>query len=196
MRLISKVCVFCGSSPGAHAEYAQAAADLGALLAAQDIAVVYGGGSRGLMGMLAKSAIGANGTVIGVMPEAMRDREMEAEFVTELRVVRTMHERKAQMEELSDAFLVLPGGIGTLEEVAEMFTWQQLGLHSKPIVLINIRGFFDPLLSQLDRMTAEGFLKQENRLGIGVATMLPDALDLLRTMAVPEGYPFLWRTDT
>lgn len=158
-----RVCVFCGSSGGARAEYTRSAAATGELLAARGLGLVYGGGHVGLMGVLADAALRAGGQVVGVITEALRDREVAHDGLTELHVVRTMHERKALMAALSDAFLVLPGGIGTLEEFFEVWTWGQLGEHAKPFGLVNPAGYFDGLIRFLDHTVAEGFLKAKHR---------------------------------
>ncbi|MBO0700644.1 MAG: TIGR00730 family Rossman fold protein [Zavarzinella sp.] len=158
-----RVCVFCGSSPGARAEYKHAAAETGDLLARRGLGLVYGGGHVGLMGVLADAAMRAGGEVIGVITQALGDREVAHTSLTELHVVRTMHERKAQMAALSEAFLVLPGGIGTLEEFFEVWTWGQLGEHTKPVGIINTAGYYDGLIRFLDQAVAERFLKPRHR---------------------------------
>jgi uncharacterized protein (TIGR00730 family) len=160
---MNRVCVFCGSSTGARAEYTQAAAETGELIARRGLGLVYGGGHVGLMGVAADAALRAGGAVLGVITQALRDREVAHTGLTELHVVRTMHERKALMAALSDAFLVLPGGIGTLEEFFEVWTWGQLGEHAKPVGLVNADGYYDGLIGFLDTMRAEGFLKPKHR---------------------------------
>jgi uncharacterized protein (TIGR00730 family) len=160
---LKSVCVFCGASAGARLEYAQAAADFGQLLAAQNVRVVYGGGHVGMMGVLADAALGAGGEVIGVIPQALVDRELAHRGLTELRIVSSMHERKALMAELSDAFVALPGGLGTFEELCEVLTWGQLGLHQKRCGWLNVAGYFDPLERLLDHAVAEGFVRAEDR---------------------------------
>jgi uncharacterized protein (TIGR00730 family) len=151
--------VFCGSATGRGPEYASAAAELGRQLAERGIGLVYGGASVGMMGIVADATLAAGGEVIGVIPTDLVDRELAHQGLTELRVVATMHERKALMAELSDGFLALPGGVGTLEELFEVWTWAKLGLHSKPIGLVDTGGFYQPLLRMIDHMAAEGFLK-------------------------------------
>lgn len=158
-----RVCVFCGSSSGFRPCYSEAAKAVGSLLARQGIGMVFGGGRRGLMGVAADAALAAGGTVIGVIPRALVDLEVEHRGVTQLHVVETMHERKALMADLSDAFLALPGGYGTLEEFCEVVTWSQLGVHRKPCGLLNTEGYFHPLLDFFDRSVTEGFLKPEHR---------------------------------
>ena len=140
---MKRICVFCGASPGARPEYAEATVELARLLVADGIGVVYGGGGVGLMGVLADAVLAEGGEVIGVIPRALMDREIAHRDVTEMRVVGSMHERKALMAELSEAFVALPGGIGTLEELFEVYTWAQLGLHRKPCALLNVEGYFD-----------------------------------------------------
>jgi uncharacterized protein (TIGR00730 family) len=160
---LNRVCVFCGSSPGRNPAYVTAAAELGKLLAERRIGVVYGGASLGLMGVLADAAQAAGGEVIGVIPRALVEWEVAHPGLADLRVVASMHERKALMAELSDGFIALPGGIGTLEELFEMWTWAQLGSHSKPCALLNVRGFYDRLLGFLDFVAEEAFLKPMHR---------------------------------
>lgn len=150
--------VFCGSSMGAARAYADAARALGALLGQRGITLIYGGGKIGLMGILADAALAAGGQVIGVIPQALLDREVGHLGLTDLRVVQGMAERKSLMGELSDAFIALPGGIGTLDELFEVWTWTQLGLHDKPCGLLNVAGYFDPLIHFLDQATEQGFL--------------------------------------
>jgi uncharacterized protein (TIGR00730 family) len=160
---LNSVCLFCGSSPGALPVYGEAAVLLGRTLAGRGLTLVYGGGRVGLMGIAADAALAAGGKVIGVIPEALATRELAHPGVTELRVVGSMHERKALMSELADGFLALPGGIGTLEEWFEVWTWSQLGFQPKPCGLLNIAGYYDHLLAFLDHMTGERFLTQVHR---------------------------------
>lgn len=173
---MQSVCVFCGSSPGAHPAYAEAAKELGQLLAARGVRLVYGGGHVGLMGALADAALAAGGTVIGVIPQSLADKELAHLGLTELRVVGSMHERKALMAELAEAFVALPGGIGTLEEFFEVWTWGQLGFHAKPCGLLNVGGFFDPLLAFLDGLVAQRFLRSEHRAMVEVDDAIPRLL--------------------
>ena len=157
------VCVFCGSRSGQGPTYVDAARKLGEALAVRDIGVVYGGASVGAMGALADGALAAGGEVIGVIPESLLEREVAHHGVTDLRVVRSMHERKAAMADLSEAFVALPGGIGTLEELFEIWTWSHLRIHAKPIGLLNVNGFFDSLLTFADQLVAEEFLVSNSR---------------------------------
>jgi uncharacterized protein (TIGR00730 family) len=157
-----RICVFCGASAGAAPGYAQTASALGTELAGRGIGVVYGGGRLGLMGVVADSALAAGGEVVGVIPRGLVDRELAHGGLTELHVVKTMHERKALMNELSDGFVTLPGGLGTLEEVAEVVSWAQLGLHAKPIGVLNVAGYFDGLVDWLARAVSDGFVRPEH----------------------------------
>jgi uncharacterized protein (TIGR00730 family) len=159
----NSVCVFCGSRPGLSPAYAEAARDLGAALAARGVRLVYGGGHVGLMGVVADAALEAGGEVVGVIPKALVEREVSHANLSELRVVGSLHERKALMAELSDGFVALPGGTGTLEELFEILTWSQLGLHRKPCGLLDVAGYYAPLLGFFDRMLEEGFLRPEHR---------------------------------
>lgn len=156
-----KLAVYCGSRSGADPKYARKARELGECLGAQGVDLVFGGGHVGLMGIVADAVLESGGRVYGVIPEHLRDRELAHAGLTELFVVRDMHERKAKMAELADGFVALPGGIGTLEEIFEAWTWGQLGFHHKPCALYNVDGFFDPLLTMVQTMQAAGFLKQE-----------------------------------
>jgi len=161
--LMRRICVFCGSSPGNDPAYAALAHSVGEGLARRGIVVVYGGGRVGLMGVVADSALDAGGEVIGVIPQDMVDRELAHRGATELRIVGTLHERKAVMAELSDAFIALPGGLGTLEELAEVISWAQLGLHAKPIGLLGVGAYWADLLRWLDGAVAAGFVAPANR---------------------------------
>ena len=162
MRLTT-LCVFCGAHPGARPAYAEAAALVGGLLAAEGITIVYGGGRTGMMGALADAALAAGGEVIGVIPRRLWDREVGHTGVTRMHVVESMHERKALMAELADAFVAVPGGIGTLEELIEIYTWSQLGIHRKACGVLNVRGYYDGLAAFLDHAVAEGFLPARQR---------------------------------
>jgi len=157
------LCVFCGSSPGVRPEYAAAARRLGTSLARRGIRLVYGGARVGLMGELANATLHANGAVTGVIPDGLLAREVAHTHLTDLRIVSTMHDRKARMADLADGFLAIPGGAGTLEEFFEVWTWAQLGMHRKPCGLLNVHGYFDGLLTFLDHAVAERFLRTEHR---------------------------------
>ena len=160
---MKRLCVFCGSRKGAAPVYAAAAQDLGQTMVRRGWGLVFGGGHIGLMGVLADAVLAAGGEVDGVIPQGLVDRELAHENCTRLHVTASMHERKAIMEKLSDAFIGLPGGYGTLDEMFEMLTWAQLGLHSKPVGLLNVGGYFDALLAFIDRTVAEGFIKPGHR---------------------------------
>jgi uncharacterized protein (TIGR00730 family) len=173
------LCVFCGSSPGAHPGYAALASHAGALIATRQLTLIYGGGRVGLMGALADAALAHGGRVVGVIPQLLIDREVGHAGLSQLHVVRTMSERKLLMGELADAFLALPGGIGTLDELFEAWTWTQLGLHRKPCALLNQDGYYDPLLEFLDRAVEQGFLQPRYRAALLVDTELQPLLDRL-----------------
>ena len=176
---LRSVCVFSGSSPGARPSYTETATALGREVATRGLRLVYGGASVGLMGAVADAALAAGGEVVGVIPQHLVDREVAHDGLTELRVTGSMHERKALMADLADAFVALPGGLGTLEELAEVLTWSQLGLQSKPCGLLDVEGFFDPLLAFLDHTVTERFVSTEHR-ALVLAADRPDALlDLL-----------------
>jgi len=161
--VIRSLCVFCGSNSGSDPVYANAARDFGVLLAKSDITLVYGGGHVGLMGVVADAVLAGGGKAIGVIPRMLWDREVGHRSLTELHVVETMHERKAMMASLSDAFVALPGGLGTLEEIFEVWTWAQLGIHRKPLGFLDVAGFYAPLLSSLDRAVDAGFIRAQHR---------------------------------
>jgi uncharacterized protein (TIGR00730 family) len=163
MTMIRRICVFCGSSCGTNAAYRRAAEELGQLLAKRNIGLVYGGGCIGLMGALADAALAAGGEVIGVIPDSLLRREVGHRGVTTLHVVETMHQRKALMADLADAFIALPGGYGTLEEFCEIVTWSQLGIQQKPCGLLNVERYWEGLLAMLEHSVSEGFLRPENR---------------------------------
>jgi uncharacterized protein (TIGR00730 family) len=165
-----RLCVFCGSSAGHDPAYRASAAQLGRILAERGIGLVYGGGRVGLMGVLADAALAAGGEVIGVIPQALLDREIGHLGLTQLRVVDSMHARKALMGELAEGFIALPGGIGTLEELFEVWTWAQLGLHRKPCGLLDVDGFFAPLVDFLDRLVEAGFIHPTYRAMLAVAS--------------------------
>ncbi len=158
-----RVCVFCGSNAGTRNEYTEAARALAGVLVERKLGVVYGGGNVGMMGVLADAALARGGEVIGVIPRKLVDKEVAHRGVTELRIVETMHERKAMMNELADAFIALPGGFGTLDEFFEVLTWSQLGFHAKPCALLNVAGYYDRLLAMLDHAAAEGLLRPAHR---------------------------------
>ena len=181
---MKRICVFCGSSPGSRPEYRAAAEEMGAGLVRRNLGLVYGGGNVGLMGIIADAVLRAGGEATGVIPENLMAREVGHKGLTRLHVVHSMHERKALMADLSDAFVALPGGFGTLEEFCEVITWTQLGLHAKPCGILNILGYYTLLLRMFDHAVEEGFLKPENR-ALVLARESP--ADLLRALVVAFG---------
>jgi len=185
-----RVCVFCGSSPGRDPAHAEAARALGTLAARRGLGLVYGGGHIGLMGVLADAALAGGGEVLGVIPEKLKELELGHAGLTRLEVVPTMHARKARMVELSDAFVALPGGYGTLDELFEVLSWAQLGYHGKPVGLLDTAGFFEPLLSLLDHQVAAGFLSPRHRALLLVEREPEVLLDRLLGTAAPAGGPF------
>jgi uncharacterized protein (TIGR00730 family) len=185
-RALRRVCVFCGSFTGHRSVYRQGAETTGRRLADAGVAIVYGGGKVGLMGAVADAALAAGGTVIGVIPRRLAEREVAHGGLTELHVVSTMHERKTLMAELADAFIALPGGYGTFEEFWEAVTWTQLGIHRKPCGLLNIDRFFDPMLAQIDRAVAEGFITAANRSLVIAEDDVDRLVAGLRRVALPE----------
>ncbi len=195
MFVLRRVCVFCGSSPGRNPDYAGAARAMGRTLAGQGIGLVYGGGSVGLMGVLADAAVEAGGEVIGVIPEHMTSREIAHYDLTDLRIVGTMHERKALMYELADGFVALPGGLGTLEELFEILTWCQLGLQVKPSGLLDVDGYFARLVEFLDHVTAEGFIKEVHRRLVVVEERPERLLDAMRAFEPPPLPRWLTEAD-
>jgi uncharacterized protein (TIGR00730 family) len=184
------VCVFCASSPGAGDAFGRAAASFGELLARRGIGLVYGGASVGLMGRAADAALAAGGEVIGVIPQALVDAEVAHEDLADLRIVGSMHQRKALMAELSDAFVALPGGIGTLDELFEVLSWAQLGIHDKPCGLLDVDSYFAPLLAFLDGAVAARFLRPEHRAMLLVDQRPEPLLDALSVWSAPP--PFQW----
>jgi uncharacterized protein (TIGR00730 family) len=185
------LCVFCGAKKGIPAVYAESARRFGTALAARGLGLVYGGGHVGLMGILADAVLQAGGPVLGVIPRSMVESELAHEQLTELHVVETMHQRKALMAERADAFAALPGGVGTADEFFEIVTWRQLRLHNKPIGLLNVTGFFDPLLAWLDRTVTEGFLPSKHRGLLHIADEPETLLDLLMREC-PDATPSKW----
>lgn len=184
-RSLHRVCVFCGSRRGNQPEFAEAARDLGRQLAARGIALVYGGGRVGLMGVLADATLDSGGQVIGVIPKFLATRELLHERVSDMRIVPDMHTRKATMARESAAFIALPGGLGTLEELFEAITWTQLGVHDKSVGLLNVQGFFDPLLAMLDRAIDHAFMSPENRNTLVVDEHPERLLDRLQRHSPP-----------
>jgi uncharacterized protein (TIGR00730 family) len=184
---VQRICVFCGASPGRDPAFVDLAATVGAGLARRGIGVVYGGGRLGLMGALADAALAAGGAVVGVIPRGLVGRELAHPDVTELRIVESLHERKAQMAELADGFIALPGGLGTLEELAEVASWAQLELHDKPIGLLGYAGYWDSLLAWLDRAVTDGFISPQHRRLVGVDSDLDALLERFEAWQAPPG---------
>ena len=192
---LRRICVFCGSSTGDNPQYAHAAVQLGREMARRGIGLVFGGGGVGLMGVIANAVLEAGGHAIGVIPHALVARELAHRALPDLRVVNSMHDRKATMAALADAFVAMPGGFGTFEEFCEVITWTQLGVHRKSCGLLNVRGFYDPLIEQFDRGVAEGFIKRGNR-EIVVAHADPGALlDALAIPPAPAEVAWISRAD-
>jgi uncharacterized protein (TIGR00730 family) len=189
------LCIFCGSSPGTRPEYRDAARTLGATLAERRIRLVYGGGHVGLMGVVADAVLEAGGDVVGVITDGLQAREVGHTALPDLRVVRTMHERKAMMASLADAFAALPGGAGTLDELFEAWTWTQLGIHNKPVGLLNVIGYFDPLIAFLDRAVEERFIRAEYCEALVVADRVEALLDGLAAASPVRSDKWLDRAD-
>ncbi len=190
-----RICVFCGSNLGINPAYRANAVSLGRIFAERGIELVYGGGNVGLMGVLADSVLEAGGRVIGVIPRSLMAKEVGHSGLTELRIVDSMHERKALMADLSDAFIALPGGFGTMEEFCEILTWAQLGLHSKPCGLLNVEGYYDSLLELFDHAVREEFLREDNRT---IVLEDRDAGRLLEKMSAFAPQPadkWIWRVE-
>lgn len=185
MSELVSVCVFCGSSPGVRPAYGAAADAFGALLAEAGIRLVYGGGNVGLMGRVADAVMQNGGEAVGVIPRFLMEREVGHSALTEIHIVDSMHERKAMMAKLSDGFAILPGGIGTLEEMFEVWTWRQLGLHPKPCAVLNVEGYYDRMAGFLDHMVVEGFLQPGHRAALQIAATPQDLLVAMRLRPAP-----------
>jgi uncharacterized protein (TIGR00730 family) len=193
---MKRLCVFCGSNSGARPEYAEAARAVAAAMAGSDLTLVYGGGAVGLMGVLADEMLRLRGRVTGVIPRSLWDREVGHGSLTQLHVVETMHERKARMAELSDGFIALPGGIGTLEEIFEIWTWAQLGVHRKPVGFLDVGGYYAPLMDFLDCAVEAQFLRPETR-GIAIVDSDPARLiERFRQYVPPDVPQWLRRSET
>jgi uncharacterized protein (TIGR00730 family) len=182
---IRRLCVYCGSSGAVDQQYREAASELGARLAASRIGLVYGGGRVGLMGLLADAALAAGGDVTGIIPSRLRDAELAHLGATELVVVDSMHERKRLMAEKADAFAILPGGVGTLDELFEVLSWKQLGLHDKPILLVDIAGYWAPLRALLDHIVAEGFARPQTHALLQIVPTVAAVMAVLAEAARP-----------
>lgn len=190
-----RLCVFCGSRHGARPAYAEAAAELGRTLAARGIELVYGGGNVGLMGVVADACLAAGGTVTGVIPQALMDWEVGHSGLSRLEIVGSMHERKARMAELSDGFIALPGGLGTFEELFEMLTWAQLGFHAKPIALLDVGGYYEPLRQLMRAAVDEGFMKPQNAERLLVAPGVDAVLRAMGDYVAPRTDARIENTD-
>lgn len=182
---LKNINVFCGSSPGTEKIFEEQAYQLGKTLAGQNIGLVYGGASVGLMGTVANGVMENNGKAIGILPKFLKGKEIAHENLTELILVETMHERKTKMDELSDGVIGLPGGFGTLEELFEMLTWAQLGLHKKPVAILNVNGFYNELLSFIQTMVDKGFLKEINRDMLLISSEINDLLEKMNSYEAP-----------
>ena len=193
---MERLCVFSGSSPGAHPDYAHAAAELGGALADRGIGLVYGGATVGLMGIVADAALEAGADVVGVIPQTLVDREIAHGGLSDLRVVGSMHERKALMAELADGFIALPGGMGTLEELFEVYTWTQLGLHAKPLGLLDVRGYYAQLAAFLDHAVQERFLTAEHREMLVVEQRAEAMIEAFRRWTPPVRTKWIDRSAT
>lgn len=193
---LKRICVFCGSNPGNDPAYLEAAQTLGAAIVTRGYELVYGGAEVGLMGAVADAALEAGGRVVGVMPKALIDKEIGHKNLSEQHIVSSMHERKALMADLSDGFIALPGGVGTLEEIFEIWTWAQLGHHDKPLAFMNVLGFYDPLCAFLDHQSSEGFVRKGHR---DMAIFSKDAEEILQafeTYDAPELQKWVERAET
>jgi uncharacterized protein (TIGR00730 family) len=194
-RTLKRLCVFCGTNPGSRPAYGVAARELGRVLAEQDIELVYGGASVGVMGELADSVQEHGGHVTGIIPQQLMEKEAAHTGIRNLIVVASMHQRKSQMADMSDGFVALPGGIGTLEGFFEILTWAQLGIHSKPSGILNVEKYFDGLTGFLDHAVKEGFLTEPHRQAIIVESEPSRLLDRMRAYAPPEGVKLMGRTN-
>ncbi|MCK0197769.1 TIGR00730 family Rossman fold protein [Ancylobacter sp. 6x-1] len=190
-----RICVFLGSNPGRRPDYVEAARALGTAIAQEGLGLVYGGSSVGLMGALADAALAAGGEVIGIIPQRLVDKEVAHNGIADLRVVASMHERKAAMAELADAFVALPGGAGTLEELFEVWTWAQLGSHSKPCAVLNVAGYYDGLLTFLDHAETEGFMRPQHRNMLLVADTPAALFRQLRDYDAPNVTKWIGRAE-
>lgn len=196
MSSIQSILVYCGSAKGKSSVYSEAAQRLGSVLAADKIQLIYGGGSIGLMGVVADAVMKNRGEVVGVIPRFLNVKEVGHGGLTSLIEVSTMHERKAKMEEMCDAAIALPGGYGTLDELFEILTWSQLGLHKKPIGILNVNGYFNGLIAQLDTMVKEGFLSPANRRLLVESDDVTELLNLLKNFQAESGTKWLERNQT
>lgn len=195
-RRIGRLCVFCGSSDGTRPQYLEAAEAVGRALARRRIGLVYGGGRRGVMGALADAALLGGGEVIGIIPAPLATKEIAHHGVTELRVVDSMHQRKAMMADLADGFVALPGGFGTYEELFEVITWSQLGIHAKPCGLLNVAGYFDPLIELMDHAMTEGFVRTDHRTMVLLERDIDRLIDHMAAYESPVVEKWITRRQT
>ncbi|WP_420411469.1 TIGR00730 family Rossman fold protein [Roseibium sp.] len=193
---MKSICVFCGSSYGALEDYSDAAKATGTAIAEQGMRLVYGGARVGLMGTVADAALAAGGEVIGVLPNSLKEKEIEHQGLTELHLVGSMHERKAMMADLSDGFIALPGGVGTLEEIFEVWTWGQLGYHEKPCGFLNIAGYYDHLIAFLDHQVQEGFTKTVMRDMAQIAETPEELIGLFKAYSAPATPKWIKKDET
>lgn len=193
---LKRICVFCGSNPGNDPAYLEAAQTLGAAIVTRGYELVYGGAEVGLMGAVADAALEAGGRAVGVMPKALVDKEIGHKNLSEQHIVSSMHERKALMADLSDGFIALPGGVGTLEEIFEIWTWAQLGHHDKPLAFMNVLGFYDPLCAFLDHQSSEGFVRKGHRDMAIFSKNAEEILQAFETYDAPELQKWVERAET
>lgn len=193
---LKRICVFCGSNPGNNPTYLEAAQELGSTIATRGYELVYGGAEVGLMGAVADAALRAGGRVVGVMPKALIEKEIGHKGLSEQHIVSSMHERKALMADLSDGFIALPGGVGTLEEIFEIWTWAQLGHHGKPLAFMNVLGFYDPLCAFLDHQSSEGFVRKGHRDMAIFSKNSDEILQAFETYDAPELQKWVERAET
>jgi uncharacterized protein (TIGR00730 family) len=191
-----RICVFCGSSVGADPAFASAAKTVGAILAQRGLELVYGGGNVGLMGIVADAALGGGGRVIGVIPQSLVDRELAHQGISDLRIVSSMHERKALMADLSDAFIALPGGYGTIEEFCEILTWAQLGLHQKPFGLLNVQEFYDAFIAHIDHTVRMKFIRPQQRELLMTSETIEGLLDQFASFKPLPVHKWIGRDET
>ena len=192
---MKQICVYCGSNMGAREIYRDAARALGNEMARRGIGLVYGGSNIGLMGIVADAVLDAGGSVVGVMPEHLAAKEIAHAHLTELRVVKTMHERKALMADLADGFVALPGGFGTYDEFCEVVTWAQLGLHQKPCAMLNVAGYYDAMIAMFDHATQEGFVRDTHRAMLILSSDTSDLLDQMQNYHAPIVSKWISRED-
>ena len=193
---MKRLCVYCGSNPGKSAEFLEAARELARQLIQREICLVYGGASVGIMGEIADTVLAGGGEVIGVIPQALVDKEVSHTGLTELKIVTSMHERKEIMADISDGFIALPGGLGTLEEIFEVLTWAQLGFHHKPCALLNVKGYYDTLTQFLDHAVAEGFVASIHREMLLVEDDPHTLLEIMSTYSAPAVDKWIGRNET